>query len=402
MAVAWTWAFDTPFSWTKQIASHFGGTRQGMAISWPKVIKDKGGIRNQFHHMIDIVPTILEATGIKAPDVVDGIPQKPIEGVSMMYTFDAKNANAPSTHTTQYFEMMGDHAIYHDGWIASTKVMRPPWELAGAVSQDPAGFPYELYDLTKDWTQFDNIAAKYPEKLKELENLFWVEANKYQVLPLDSSVATRLVQPRPNLAAGRTEFTWSGEITGTPNGDAPSILDSSFNFKAEVDIPRGGAEGMIVTQGGRFAGYGFYVLKGRPVFLYNFFDLQRVRWEGPDALSPGKHALEFDFKYDGLGAGTLAFNNTSGIGRGSTGVLKVDGKEVARQTIEHTIPLIMQWDENFDIGADTGTPVADDYQVPFRFTGKIDKLTLKIDRPKLTPQDEERLRQATRNNRAAE
>ena len=402
MAVAWTWAFDTPFSWTKQIASHFGGTRQGMAISWPKVIKDRGGVRNQFHHMIDIVPTILEATGIKAPDVVDGIPQKPIEGVSMMYTFDAKNANAPSTHTTQYFEMMGDHAIYHDGWIASTKVMRPPWELAGTVSQDPAGFPYELYDLTKDWTQYDNVAAKYPEKLKELENLFWVEANKYQVLPLDSSVATRLVQPRPNLAAGRTEFTWSGEITGTPNGDAPSILDSSFNFKAEVDIPQGGAEGMIVTQGGRFAGYGFYVLKGKPVFLYNFFDLQRVRWEGPDALSPGKHTLEFDFKYDGLGAGTLAFNNTSGIGRGGTGVLKVDGKEVARQNMEHSVPLIMQWDENFDIGADTGTPVADDYQVPFRFTGKLDKLTLKIDRPTLTPADIEKLRQATRNNRAAE
>ena len=402
MAVAWTWAFDTPLSWTKQIASHFGGTRQGMAISWPKVIKDRGGVRNQFHHMIDIVPTILEATGIKAPDVVDGIPQKPIEGVSMMYTFDAKNANAPSTHTTQYFEMMGDHAIYHDGWIASTKVMRPPWELAGTVSQDPAGFPYELYDLTKDWTQYDNVAAKYPEKLKELENLFWVEANKYQVLPLDSSVATRLVQPRPNLAAGRTEFTWSGEITGTPNGDAPSILDSSFNFKAEVDIPQGGAEGMIVTQGGRFAGYGFYVLKGKPVFLYNFFDLQRVRWEGPDALSPGKHTLEFDFKYDGLGAGTLAFNNTSGIGRGGTGVLKVDGKEVARQNMEHSVPLIMQWDENFDIGADTGTPVANDYQVPFRFTGKLDKLTLKIDRPTLTPADIEKLRQATRNNRAAE
>jgi len=403
MAVAWTWAFDTPFSWTKQIASHFGGTRQGMAISWPKVIKDKGGVRNQFHHMIDIVPTILEATGIRAPQVVDGIRQKPIEGVSMMYTFDKKNANAPSTHKTQYFEMMGDHAIYQDGWIASTKVMRPPWELAGAVSQDPAGFPYELYDLTKDWTQFENVAAKYPAKLKELEKLFWVEANKYQVLPLDSSVATRLVQPRPNLAAGRTEFTWSGEITGTPNGDAPSILDSSFNFKAEVDIPQGGAEGMIVTQGGRFAGYGFYVLKGKPVFLYNFFDLQRMRWEGPDVLSPGRHTLEFDFRYDGLGAGTLAFNNVSGIGRGGTGVLKVDGKEVARQTIERTIPLIMQWDENFDIGADTGTPVADDYQVPFRFTGKLDKLTLKIDRPKLTPEDERRLEQdAQRNNRKSE
>jgi Sulfatase len=403
MAVAWTWAFDTPFSWTKQIASHFGGTRQGMAISWPKVIKDKGGIRNQFHHMIDIVPTILEAAGISAPKVVDGIPQKPIEGVGMMYTFDAKNANAPSRHRTQYFEMMGDHALYHDGWIASTKVMRPPWDVAGAVSQDPAGFPWELYDLTKDWTQSDDVAAKYPAKLRELQNLFWAEAAKYQVLPLDATVATRIVAPRPNLAAGRTEFTWSGTITGTPNGDAPSILDSSFNFRAEVDIPQSGAEGMIVTQGGRFGGYGFYLLKGKPVFLYNFVDLKRTRWEGPDVLSPGKHTLEFDFKYDGLGLGTLAFNNMSGIGRGGTGVLKVDGKEVARQTIEHTIPLIMQWDENFDIGADTGTPVDDnDYQVPFKFTGKLNKLTLNIDRPKLTPEDEKRLREAHRNNRASE
>jgi arylsulfatase A-like enzyme len=391
MAVAWTWAFDTPFSWTKQIASHFGGVRQGMAISWPKVIKDTGGIRNQFHHMIDIVPTILEATGIRAPAVVDGIPQKPIEGVSMMYTFDAKNANAPSTHHTQYFEMMGDHAIYHDRWIASTKVMRPPWDVAGAVSQDPAGFPYELYDLSKDWTQYEDVAARYPEKLKELEKLFWVEASKYQVLPLDTSVATRVVAPRPSLAAGRTAFTWSGEVTGTPNGDAPSILDSSFHFTADVEVPLGGAQGMIVTQGGRFGGYGFYLLKGKPVFLYNFVDLQRTRWEGSDALSAGRHTLEFDFKYDGLGLGTLAFNNVSGIGRGGTGVLKVDGKEVARQTVAHTIPLIMQWDENFDIGADTGTPVSNDYQVPFRFTGKLNKLTLTIDRPKLTPEDERRL-----------
>ena len=402
MAVAWTWAFDTPFSWTKQIASHFGGTRQGMAISWPKVITDKGGVRNQFHHMIDIVPTILESTGIRAPDIVDGIPQKPIEGVSLAYTFDKANADAASRHTTQYFEMMGDHAIYHDGWIASTKVMRPPWVLAGAVSQDPANFPYELYDLTKDWTQSDNVADKYPSKLRELEALFWLEADKYQVKPLDASVATRLVQPRPNLAAGRTEFSWSGEITGTPNGDAPNLLNASYNFKAEVEVPDGGAEGMIVTQGGRFGGYGFYVLKGKPVFLYNFFDLQRTRWEGADALSPGKHTLEFDFKYDGLGPGTLAFNNVSGIGRGGTGVLKVDGKEVATQKMEHTIPLIMQWDENFDIGADTGTPVANEYQVPFRFNGKLDKLTLNIDRPKLTPEDEKRLSEAQRNNKSSE
>ncbi|HML13542.1 MAG TPA: arylsulfatase [Xanthobacteraceae bacterium] len=402
MAVAWSWAFDTPFSWTKQIASHFGGVRQGMAVSWPAVIKDKGGIRNQFTHFIDIVPTILEATKIKAPEVVDGIKQKPIEGVSFMYTFDKGNANAPSRHTTQYFEMFGDHALYHEGWIASTKVMRPPWAVVGAVSQDPAGYPYELYDLTKDWTQFDNVAAKYPDKVKQMDNMFWAEAAKYQVLPLDASFGPRAVAPRPNLAAGRNEFSWSGEITGTPNGDAPNILAASFNYKAEVDIPEGGAEGMIVTQGGRFGGYGFYVLKGKPVFLYNFLDFQRTRWEAADALTPGKHTVEFDFKYDGLGFATLAFNNVSGIGRGGIGVLKVDGKEVARQTMEHTVPLIWQWDENFDIGADTGTPVSDDYQVPFRFTGKLNKLTLTIDRPKLSPADVEKLKQATRNNRASE
>jgi len=255
MAVPWTWAFDTPFSWTKQIASHFGGTKQGMAISWPARIKDKGGIRWQFHHVIDIVPTILEAGGIQTPDVVDGIRQAPIEGVSMVYTFDKANADVPSLHHTQYFEMMGDHAIYHDGWIASTKVMRPPWDVLGAVSQDPAGFPWELYDLSKDWTQSEDVAAQNPAKLKELEALFWTEATKYQVLPLDATVATRLITPRPSLTAGRNVFTWSGELTGTPNGDAPFILDSSYNFKADVEIPEGGAEGMIVTQGGRFGGY---------------------------------------------------------------------------------------------------------------------------------------------------
>ena len=403
MAVGWTWAFDTPFSWTKQIASHFGGVRQGMAISWPKVITDKGGIRNQFHHMIDIVPTILAAAKIKQPKVVDGIKQSPIEGVSMVYTFNKANANAPSKHKTQYFEMMGDHAIYHEGWIASTKVMRPPWDTMGPVSQDPAGFPWELYDLSKDWTQFDNVAAKYPAKLKEMEKLFWAEAKKYQVLPLDATVATRLVTPRPSITAGRHVFTYSGEFTGTPNGDAPSILNASYNFKAEVEIPQGGAEGMIVTQGGRFGGYGFYVLKGKPVFLWNLVDLKRLRWEGAEALTPGKHTLEFAFKYDGLGMGTLAFNNMSGIGRSGTGVLKVDGKEVATQKMERTLPLILEWDENFDVGADTGTPVNDaDYQIPFKFTGKLNKLTLTIDRPKLTPEDVKKLEAATRNNKVSE
>lgn len=403
MAVGWAWTFDTPFSWTKQIASHFGGTRQGMAIAWPNVIKDKGGIRNQFHHVIDIVPTILEATGIQAPKMVDGIQQKPIEGISMMYTFDAKNANAPSRHHVQYFEMMGDRAIYKDGWIASTKVIRPPWDVAGSVSQDPAAFTYELYDLTKDWTQFNNVADKYPDKVKEMTNLFWVEAQKYQVLPLDASVAPRFVSPRPNLAAGRTNFSWSGKITGTPNGVAPSILNASYHFTAEVEIPTNGAEGMIVTQGGRFGGYGFYVLKGKPVFVWNMVGYRFVRWDAPDVLTPGKHTLEFDFKYDGLGMGTLTFNNMSGIGRGGMGVLKVDGKEVATKKMDRTIPLTLQWDENFDIGADTGTPVTDDYQVPFEFTGKLNKLTLTIDRPQLSPEEIKQLiTKGKPNNEASE
>ncbi|MDG4576198.1 MAG: arylsulfatase [Defluviicoccus sp.] len=402
MAVPWAWAFDTPFSWTKQIASHFGGVRQGMAISWPKVIKDQGGIRHQFHHVIDIVPTILEAAGIRQPEVVDGIRQSPIEGVSMLYTFDEKKANAPSTHKTQYFEMFGDHAIYHDGWIASTKVMRPPWVIAGGLGADPATFPWELYDLNKDWTQSEDVAAKYPEKLKELQDIFWKEAKKYQVLPLDATVATRLITPRPSITAGRNVFTWTAPLTGTPNGDAPSVLNASYKLMAEVEIPAGGAEGMLITQGGRFAGYGFYVLKNRPVFLWNLVDLKRIRWEGPE-LTPGKHTLEFDFKYDGLGMGTLAYASMSGIGRSGTGVLKVDGNEVVTKTMERTLPLIMQWDENLDVGSDTGTPVDDaDYQVPFAFTGKIDKITLTIDRPQLSAEDTEKLKAAQRNNKTSE
>ena len=403
MAVPWAWAFDTPFTWTKQIASHFGGVRQGMAISWPGHIDDPGGIRHQFHHMIDIVPTILEAANIQQPEYVDGIKQKPIEGVSMMYTFKKVNANAPTTHRTQYFEMMGDHAIYSDGWIASTKVMRPPWETGKIVAEHPADYPWELYDVTKDWTQYENIADKNPAKLKEMQDLFWKEAEKYQVLPLDNSVVGRLLTPKPSLSAGRNVFTYHGKVTGTPNGDAPSILNSSYNFTAEVEIPQGGGEGMLVTQGGRFGGYGFYILKGKPIFTWNLVDLKRIRWEGADVIPAGKHTLEFDFKYDGLGMETLMFGSPSGIGRGGTGVLKVDGKTVATQTMEHSIPFILQWDENFDIGADTGTPVDDqDYQVPFDFNGKIEKLTLTINRPQLTPADIEKLKAAQRNNKVSE
>ncbi|VTU00416.1 arylsulfatase : Sulfatase OS=Planctomyces limnophilus (strain ATCC 43296 / DSM 3776 / IFAM 1008 / 290) GN=Plim_3303 PE=4 SV=1: Sulfatase [Gemmataceae bacterium] len=389
MAVPWTWAFCTPFSWTKQVASHFGGTRQGMCVSWPGRIKDVGGLRHQFHHVIDVVPTLLEVTGIPAPEFVDGIKQAPIEGTSFAYTFDPANARAPSRHKTQYFEMMGDHALYHEGWIASTKVIRPPWDVAGPVNQDPFNnVTWELYDLSKDWTQFEDVAAKFPDKVKELQALFRREAEKYQVLPLDASVATRLVAPRPNITAGRTEFVYTRPMTGVPQGDSPLLLNTSYTVTADIEVPAGGAEGVILTSGGRFAGYGFYLLKGKPVFTWNLVDLKRVKWGGPDALAPGKHTLEFAFKYDGLGAGTLAFNNMSGIGRSGTGVLKVDGKEVASQKMENTIPLTLQWDETFDVGSDTGTPVDDkDYQMPFTLTAKLTKLTLKLDRPRLSPAD---------------
>ena len=401
MAVPWAWAFDSPFSWTKQICSHFGGVRQGMAIAWPKVIKDRGGIRHQFHHVIDIVPTILEASGIRQPEFVDGIKQSPIEGVSMVYTFDKANENTPSAHKTQYFEMMGDRALYHEGWIASTKVMRPPWDTM-APATDPTTFKWELYDLRNDWTQSEDLAAKNPEKLKELQELFWKEAEKYQVLPLDTSVATRLITPRPSITAGRNVFTWTHPLTDTPNGDAPSVLNASYNFTVDVEIPQSGAEGMLITQGGRFAGYGFYLLKSKPVFLWNLVNVNRVRWEGP-ALTAGKHTLEFDFKYDGLGMGTLAFNNMSGIGRSGTGVLKVDGKAVMTKKMESTLPLILQWDENLDVGSDTGTPVNDkDYQVPFKLTGKLNKVTLTINRPKLTPEDVKKLNESQRNNKVSE
>ncbi|MBI3833972.1 MAG: arylsulfatase [Planctomycetes bacterium] len=398
MAVPWTWAFCTPFSWTKQIASHFGGTRQGMAISWPGHIKDLGGIRNQFHHMIDIVPTILDAAGIQQPAAVDGIKQSPIEGVSMAYTFDEKNAKAASTRKIQYFEMFGDHAIYHEGWIASTKVTRPPWVLASAGNPDPLNnVTWELYDLTNDWTQFEDVAAKNPNKVAEMKKLFKQEAEKYQVLPLDASVATRVVQPRPNITAGRSEFVYTQPMIGLPLGDSPSLLNTSYTVTAEITVPEGGAEGMIVTCGGRFAGYGFYLLKGKPVWTWNLFDLHRVKWQGPDALAPGKHTVEFDFKYDGLGYGTLAFNSVSGIGQGGTGVLKVDGKEVSTQKMEHTIPILLQFDESFDIGSDTLTGVDDtDYQVPFHLTAKLNKLTIKLDRPKLSPEDIKKLEEAAK------
>ena len=381
MAVGWTWAFDTPFKWTKQVASHFGGTRQGMAISWPARIKDVGGIRTQFHHMIDIVPTLLDATGIQAPVMVDGVAQKPIEGVSMAYTFDQANAKAPSTRTTQYFEMVGNRAIYHDGWIAATTPPSPPWDLGFGKFPDVVnGYTWELYNLAEDYTQNNDLARKMPDKLRDLQERFLMAATKYNVFPLDNSFAARAATPRPSATAGRTVFTFSGESSGLPYSDAPDIVGKSYTITAEVEVPPGGGEGMINTLGGRGGGHGLYLLKGKPVFVYNFFNVQRFRWESPAALAPGKHTIAFDFKYDG-----------PGFGKGGTGVLSVDGKPVANKTIPHTIPFVETIYETFDVGVDTRTGVDDnDYQPPFRFTGTIDKLTVK-----LTPLTaaEEKLRQ---------
>jgi arylsulfatase A-like enzyme len=384
MSVAWSWAFDTPFKWTKQIASHFGGTRQGMCMAWPARITDAGGIRPQFHHMIDIVPTILEAANIQAPEMVNGVAQRPIEGVSMAYTWDKANANAPSARTTQYFEMFGNRAIYHDGWIAATTPPSPPWLMGLAKMPDVInGYNWELYNITDDYSENNDLAAKMPDKLHEMQELFLVEAAKYNVFPLDNSVVQRAIAPRPSATAGRDVFSYSGEVAGLDPAAGPSIIARSYTITADVDVPTGGGDGMIVTEGGRMGGYGLYLLKGKPVFLYNFLDLERTRWEGQQALAPGKHTIVFDFTYDG-----------PGFGKGGKGVLSVDGNQVANNSLTHSIPFLLTLGETFDVGVDTRTPVDDtDYQVPFHFTGKVAKVTFKLGPPQLLGDDQKEAQQ---------
>jgi len=396
MSAGWSWAFDTPFDWFKQNASRLGGIRQNMVVSWPAHITDKGGLREQFMHVIDIVPTILEITGIPAPKTVDGITQRPIEGTSLAYTFDKGNAEAPSQHTTQYFEMMGQWALYHEGWLLSTKVNRAPWEAYGAANPDPLNNQVlQLYDLTTDYTQSRDIADQHPDKVTELKALFIEQAKKYQIFPMDASVAARVITPRPNITAGRSEFVYTKPMVGLPQGSSPLLLNTSYTITAEIDVPEGGAEGMILTSGGRFGGYGFYLLAGKPVFVWNMMDMARIKWESPEALTPGKHVVAFDFKYDGLGVGTLAYNSLSGLGRSGTGTLRVDGKDVQTIEMKQTMPMILQWDEAFDIGSDTLTGVNDaDYTPPFALTAKLDKLTIKIDRPQLSEADKAKLLEA--------
>ena len=403
MTACWSWAFDTPFTWFKQNASRLGGIRQNMAVSWPNGIKEKGGLREQFLHVIDVAPTLLEVSGVSAPEYVDGIKQAPIEGTSFAYTFKKENAEAPSQHKTQYFEMMGQWALYHEGWLLATKVNRAPWEAYGAANPDPLNNQVmQLYNLEEDFTQSKDLADQYPDKVEELKKLFIEEAEKYQVFPMDASVATRVIAPRPNITAGRSEFVYTRPMIGLPQGDSPLLLNTSYTITAEITVPKDGAEGMILTSGGRFAGYGFYLLEGKPVFCWNMLDLERIKWEGPDALAPGKHTVEFDFEYEGLGVGTLAYNSMSGLGRPGTGTLKVDGKVVDTKKMKKTLPMILQWDESFDIGFDTLTGVNDaDYKPPFKLTAELDKLTVKLDRPHLSPKDIEKLKENMKKVAAA-
>ncbi|MBK9520778.1 MAG: arylsulfatase [Rhodocyclaceae bacterium] len=392
-AAPWAWAMDTPFKWTKQVASHFGGTAQGMAMSWPGHINDVGGIRRQFHHVIDIVPTILEATGIAMPETLNGIKQRPMDGVSMAYTWDKTGANAAPRRTTQYFEMLGNRAIYHEGWLAATSPANLPWELSSGTPPDViTGYKWELYNVAEDPTEFNDLAGKMPDKLKQMQELFYAEAAKHDVLPLDNTSLSRWNAPKPNLTAGRKVFTYRGTLAGVPNSGAPSILNRAYTITAEVTIPKGGAEGMIVTDGGRFGGYALFLSKGvagvrksKPVFLYNLLNLKRTVWSGPE-LGAGKHTIVFDYKPD-----------APGLGKGGTGVLSVDGKEVARNSMEHSTPITFPEDETFDIGSDSRTGVAMleyRYDPPFKFTGTINKLTFNLGDHQVTAEEREKM-QAT-------
>jgi len=380
--VGWAHAMDTPFQWTKQIASHFGGTRNGMVISWPARIKDKGGLRTQFSSVIDIMPTILEAAGVPAPTSINGVPQKPIEGTSLVYSFD--DAKAPSKHTTQYFEMFGNRAIYHDGWVAATTPGVAPWDSAAEVQgRLPAVLDYkwELYKVSEDFSEANDLASKEPAKLKELQDLFWTEAEKYNVLPIENSRIDRFdVNNRPSLTAGRNEFTYYPGLVRIPEGAAPDLKNRSYQIKAEVVIPESGAEGMLLTHGGRFSGYGLYLLKGKPVFLYNLAGVARYSVAGKEALKPGKHTILFDFKYDG-----------GGIGKGGNGTLQVDGRSVATGRIERTLAFRLSLDETLDCGEDTGTPVSEDYHTPFKFTGELKEVTVSLKPVQLTAADQRKL-----------
>jgi arylsulfatase len=374
-AAGWAVAGDSPFAWTKQIASSYGGTRNGMVIHWPAGITAKNQMRSQWHHVIDIAPTILEAAGLPEPKSVNGTPQTPIEGVSLAYTF--ADANAPSRHATQYFEIFGNRAIYQDGWLAGT-VHRAAWEFK--VRRPLEDDIWELYDTRADFSLANDLAARNPEKLKEMQTLFLKEAVKYSVLPIDDRTLERLNAAfvgRPDLMAGRTSLTVYQGMIGMSENVFINTKNRSHTITAEVDIPKSGAKGVVLAQAGRFGGWSLYLKDGKPTYTYNWLGLQLYTMAAKQALPPGKATIRYEFAYDG-----------GGVGKGGTGTLFVNGKKVATGRIDRTQCCAFSADEGADVGADEGTPVTEAYKVPFKFTGKIGKVTIELKEMKAAARDE--------------
>jgi arylsulfatase len=363
---AWAHAMNTPFQWTKQVASHFGGTRNPVIISWPARIKDAGGLRDQFLHVIDVAPTIFELCGVTAPRELNGVPQKPIEGESFAFTFD--DAKAPSKRKTQYFELGCNRGLYHDGWMASSAAF-VPWDPV-RTNFDPDKAVWELYNVASDFSQANDLAAKNPEKLRELQDLWWVEAAKYNVLPLDWRAIERLSAERmgrPSVLGGRTKMDYFPGTVGVPDAAAPPILNKSWTITAEIDVPDGHTSGMIITHGGLEGGYGLYLRDGRPTFVYNFLSIERPTFASTSPLQPGKTTLVVDFAYDG-----------GGPGKGGTITMTANGAKIAEGRLQRTIPNAIGITDGLDIGCDTGSPVDFTYEMPFAFTGKIEKVTVEL------------------------
>jgi arylsulfatase A-like enzyme len=368
MAAGWAVAFDAPFSWTKQVASDFGGTRNGMVIHWPNGIKDKGGLRTQFSHVIDIAPTILEAATLPEPKSVNGTPQTPIEGTSLLYTFD--DAKAGERHTTQYFEMFGNRAIYHDGWLART-LHRAPWQTG---KQKPLeSDTWDLYNVREDFSLSRNLAAEQPALLSNLQALFMEEAQKYHVLPIDDRTVERVnpaIAGRPDLMGDRMSLTLYDGMNGMLENTFINVKNRSKTITAEIEIPSGGANGVILAQGGRFGGWSLYVKDGKPAYTYNFLGLERYTVAATNPIPAGSATVKLDFIYDG-----------GGLGKGGMATLSVNGEAVAEGRIEKTQPLIFSADETADVGLDNQTPVAEGIGIgrdETRFTGKIRKVTVEV------------------------
>ncbi|WP_448700968.1 arylsulfatase [Mucilaginibacter sp. AW1-3] len=367
---AWAWAMDAPLQWTKQVASHFGGTRNPLIIDWPAGIKDKGGLRSQFLHVIDIVPTLYEITGVTPPVELNGVVQKPIEGISFAYTFNADSAKAKGRRTTQYFELGVNRGIYHDGWMASA-LSFAPW-VPNRTGFDPDKQKWELYKVDEDFSQANDLALKYPDKLRQLQDLWWVEASKYNVLPLDWRAVERLnskLMGRPSLTGDRTQFIYYAGQIGVPDAASPRILNRSWGITANVTIPDNGAEGMIVTQGGLEGGYGLYIRDGKLTFVYNFLGRERYSFTSGSALPKGKAEIKMDLIYKGA-AGEM--------GKGATVTLTVNGTQEASGEMPKTIPIQISLGEGLDIGMDVGSPVDFSYKLPFKFTGTIDKVVVDL------------------------